>query len=294
MKAVSLYDPEWTDGDYRFRIDAYYYKQWNGFKMPFHSHPTAEMMYVISGRCTVETETESGTETFRLRKGDFILLDAEVRHRLLVGDDSPSRMLNVEFAFAPQTGAVPTLRAAAAAERALGEMLAGRRPYIVLRDTNDVYHNLKSLVLELDETGREDGWMVQLQMSELLIRVARLARQAEHDGKSYDPYVSQAIRFIRQNYDRDIQIRDIAAFVSLHPGYLQRIFRERMGRTLTDYLTELRIEKAKMLLSRTDLPVADIPEYIGINSREYFSALFKKRVGQSPAAFRQSREMFVR
>ena len=103
----------------------------------------------------------------------------------------------------------------------------------------------------------------------------------------------QATEYIHQHYDCDIQAKDIAAVVNLHPVYLQRIFKSNMNQTLTEYMAELRIEKAKMLLARTDVPIIEIADYVGFNSRQYFSALFKKHTGYSPAAYRKSVETFT-
>ena len=62
-----------------------------------------------------------------------------------------------------------------------------------------------------------------------------------------------------------------------------------MNVSITEYLTELRVEKAKMLLARTDVPIIEVADYIGLNSRQYFSMLFKKMTGMSPAAYRKSK-----
>ncbi|GGD80606.1 hypothetical protein GCM10010911_43430 [Paenibacillus nasutitermitis] len=273
--------------EYRPQILAYYYKQWINFHMGFHAHQTNEIMYVISGTCTVSTTDQM----IPMRKGDLIMLDSGVKHNLIV-DGNPCRMLNVEFVFAACEGIYPALRQLVDGSSALRQLLARREPYIVLRDPSDVYHTLKNLVTELDTPSEEQMVTVNLLISQLLIRVARLAAEEQKDSavRQIDRYVRKAVHYIHQYYDRDIQIKDIAAAVNLHPVYLQRIFKASMKQTMTEYLSELRIEKAKMLLARTDVPIIDIADYIGLNSRQYFSAMFKKYTGLSPAAYRKSRE----
>jgi AraC family transcriptional regulator, melibiose operon regulatory protein len=61
--------------------------------MPYHSHNEIEIMYVIEGKCVVET----ATETVPMKKGDLILLDSNIPHRLVVDNENPCRMLNLEF-----------------------------------------------------------------------------------------------------------------------------------------------------------------------------------------------------
>jgi YesN/AraC family two-component response regulator len=145
------------------------------------------------------------------------------------------------------------------------------------------------LVLELDSKQKDNEAMVQLLLSQLLIRIGRLAGEAEASQKPQaDIYINQATSYIHHHYDCEIQVKDIASAVNLHPGYLQRIFKASMGCTLVEYLTRLRIEKAKMLLTQTDIPVIEISQNVGFNNRQHFSSIFKKITSQSPGQYRKS------
>ncbi|MBP1992722.1 AraC family transcriptional regulator [Paenibacillus eucommiae] len=288
MDSNSLYHSKLMAGEYHPKVVAYYFKQWHGYQMPFHSHNAVEIMYVITGACRVEMEKEK----IVLKKGDFILIDANVSHRMLVDDDMQCRMLNVEFIFHPlKNDTFPCMKELAAENSALKTLLDRESPYIVLREQGEVYQTLKSLVLELDAKGEEKELMVKLLLSQLLIRISRLVVEGIHSNmQEVGGYVKKIIAYMHHNYDCDIKVKDIAASVNLHPGYLHRIFKATMNNSVMDYLTLLRIEKAKMLLAQTDIPVIDISGYIGINSRQYFSTIFKKQTGKTPVQFRKSVE----
>jgi AraC-like DNA-binding protein len=130
--------------------------------------------------------------------------------------------------------------------------------------------------------------MVRLLFAQLLLQVARLAAEARESGQEAGgQYVRQAIRYIHQHYDGELQVKDIAAAVSVHPGYLHRIFKRQTGTSVLDYVTAYRVDKAKMLLAKSDVPISDIADYIGLNSRQYFSAIFKKRTGLTPQEYRR-------
>ncbi|WP_019006727.1 helix-turn-helix transcriptional regulator [Cohnella laeviribosi] len=151
-----------------------------------------------------------------------------------------------------------------------------------------MYYTLKSLVLELDRREAEEN-LAMLLFAQLLIRIARLRAEAENKSPfGANPHVRKTVDFLYQNYDRPIQVKDIAAAANVHPGYLHRIFKAQTGQTLTEYLTALRMEKAKMLLLHTDVPVADISDYVGVGSRPYFHSLFKKHTNMTPLGFRRS------
>src|SRR5690554_5725144 len=106
MESNSLYNPLFITGEYHPKVNYYYFKQWDDFRMPFHEHNSVEIMYVITGQCQVDVADDS----YALKKGDFILIDANVTHRLIVEKDKPCRMLNIEFLFDHKTTTTPSLK----------------------------------------------------------------------------------------------------------------------------------------------------------------------------------------
>nr|WP_127587046.1 AraC family transcriptional regulator [Paenibacillus koleovorans] len=286
----SLFPALRTDTPCHPQVVAYYFKQWQGFHMPFHTHDATEIMYTIQGFCDIELQLSPlQTERVRLKKGEFILLDANVSHRLIVEDEEPCRMLNVEFRFAAHRGVMPSIQQIAAEEKQFSSLLEVETSYLVLRDPDEIYHVMKSLVLELDKAADKSETMIHLLIAQLLIRIARLRRETVSNSLvQSERYVKQSLDYMHQNYDREIQVKEIAAAVNLHPAYLQRIFKAVTGQTLIAYLTEIRMEKAQMLLLETDIPIADISEYIGVGSRQYFHMLFKAHTRFTPTDYRKS------
>jgi len=284
----SLFDSDLRAGRYSPKVYAYYFKQWEGFRMNFHRHDSTEIMYVIQGSCVVEWNEESGARSsVTLDRGELILLDADVPHRLVV--DGSCRMLNVEFGFVPHSGVLPSVKEFAEAEPSLQAMLSAPAPYLTLHDPDEAYFALKSLVLELDRQGEDGHLLDRMLLMQLLVRIGRLRKEEEQSKAPPDgQYVKISLAFLHQNYDRPITVKDVASSVNLHPGYLQRLFKEQTGKTILSVLTEIRMEKAKMLLLHTDIPVADISDYVGSGSRQYFHALFKKRFHMTPVEFRKS------
>jgi len=288
MSSYSLYKHELLTNHYHPTVNAYYFKQWESHYMDFHTHNEVEIMYVISGQCVVEAEHEM----IQMKKGDVILLDSNVPHRLLVEKGSPCRMLNIEFTFVPKNGSFPSIKELTEHSVILDRFLRLKRPYVVVKDPNEIYHSLKNLVLELDKRESSQEPMMYLLFCQLLIQLARMIVQKDETDRSkqhlqFNIYVKKAVDYLHQNYDRDIQVKDVALAVSLHSGYLHRIFKQQMNCTIMDYLTKLRIQKAKMLLKETEIPVIEISQYIGVNSRQYFSMLFKKYTGQTPNGYRK-------
>ncbi|MDF2834460.1 MAG: AraC family transcriptional regulator [Paenibacillus sp.] len=286
-----LFKRDWLEGELHPLVHAYYYKQWSDYSMDYHTHDSVEIMYAITGECRIETKPEHADVPcpYTLRRGDFMILDANVPHRLIVDERGPCRMLNVEFTMRERATALPSLRTLAEEDGLVAELAAEASPVLVLRDNDELYPLLKSLVLEMDAgEGRREA-RVQLLFAQLFVALAYIRKESlKLEDNPFDRYVKAAIQFIHHNYDRDIRVKDIAASVNLHPGYLHRVFREGTGETVTAYLNEVRMAKAIMLLAQTDIPVADICDYVGVGSRPYFHAMFKKHTGLTPIAYRRS------
>lgn len=97
----------------------------------------------------------------------------------------------------------------------------------------------------------------------------------------------QAREFMRHAYDRPISLRDIAARANLSPYHFLRVRRRAYGETPHEFLTRLRIERAKTLLARGSHNVTEACFEVGFSSLGSYSALFASRVSLSPSGYRR-------
>jgi AraC-like DNA-binding protein len=100
--------------------------------------------------------------------------------------------------------------------------------------------------------------------------------------------VRLARRILDREYDTPITIEQLSREVALSPYYLIRLFRRVYRQTPHQYLVQQRIARAKELLRTTDLPITEICVAVGFESLGSFSTLFRKAVGISPSAYRNS------
>lgn len=104
------------------------------------------------------------------------------------------------------------------------------------------------------------------------------------DMESCSLYVQQAIRFIKKNYQLDISVADIAEAVKISEGHLRRLFKQELNTKVVDYLTEYRLECAKLLMRSSD-NVNLVWKKTGFASAQYFSYVFKKKEGMLPREY---------
>ncbi|MED0678093.1 response regulator transcription factor [Aneurinibacillus thermoaerophilus] len=92
---------------------------------------------------------------------------------------------------------------------------------------------------------------------------------------------------ISKRISEELRLESLAEVVHLHPQYVSRLFKRKVGITLTEYIIRLRLEKSKYLLASTDLSVAQIGEQCGFPDSNYFSRIFRKREGIAPTEYRK-------
>lgn len=118
--------------------------------------------------------------------------------------------------------------------------------------------------------------------------IADLARSEIAGPSGAEDKIERILRFIRENYARDIDNSRLAALISYHPYYLNRLMAACMGTTLHRYLADCRLAAAERMLLSTGKTVARIAEECGFHSVSYFSNSFKKKYGMSPSFFRSA------
>ncbi len=99
--------------------------------------------------------------------------------------------------------------------------------------------------------------------------------------------VYAAKQWISQNLAQNITIKKIADYVYMNPTYFCELFKNETDETVLDYVTRLRLETARELLTRKDLKVYDVAKMVGYADAKYFSKLFKKHYGETPSTYKE-------
>jgi AraC-like DNA-binding protein len=99
--------------------------------------------------------------------------------------------------------------------------------------------------------------------------------------------LADARDFMRHAYQRPIKLPDVSAQANLSPYHFLRVYKQTFQETPHEFLTRLRIEKAKTLLARGSHNVTEACFEVGFSSLGSFSALFAHRVGLSPSEYRR-------
>ena len=103
----------------------------------------------------------------------------------------------------------------------------------------------------------------------------------------YSFITNSAINYLQENMYKPLRLTDVAKFLNLSPAHLSRIFKAESDRTIVEYLTYIRMEKAKAMLKDVKLNMTDVGLQCGFTDLNYFSRIFKKMNGYSPSEYRR-------
>ncbi|SCP98680.1 Helix-turn-helix domain-containing protein [Anaerobium acetethylicum] len=129
----------------------------------------------------------------------------------------------------------------------------------------------------------------QPELEEIPETIIRTLAEKESKEKQ-DNVVHQAKRYILQHIQENIYIEEIADQVHLNAQYLMRLFKKETGLSILEYITDERLKLAKELLAKTDYPINKVADSVGYGNYSYFTKIFKKNTGMTPAAYRQNQK----
>ena len=142
---------------------------------------------------------------------------------------------------------------------------------------------------------REPGYTqaIEALVGKLLLDTARAvtdvstisSEQPDHDVN--EALVRDMVRYLHDNYTRAIRVRDVAAQVHLSERHTNRLFRQVMGVSIKEYLTNFRLEIAAQLLLNRQSSVTEVAFATGYHDVRYFITLFRQHTGFTPAAFQR-------
>lgn len=111
--------------------------------------------------------------------------------------------------------------------------------------------------------------------------------------KRYEEDIKLACEYMKNNIEQQITLEDIAKKVNLSAGYFHKVFKEIKSMTPTQYLTELRINRAKEALKESNAPLSEIAISCGFGSQSYFNYVFTKNTSQTPKKYRDKNMIII-
>lgn len=102
--------------------------------------------------------------------------------------------------------------------------------------------------------------------------------------------LQQAMEYIHDHLTEDLSLREIATRLQMSPNYFTSLFKQSTGLSTHQYVIQCRIEKAKQLLTKPNLPIVEVSQQVGFQSQSHFINVFRKRTGMTPKTYREARK----
>lgn len=214
------------------------------------------MHYVLSGRGIFSAH---GTD-FSLRKGQMFIIHPQELTFYKAGSQDPWQYIWIGFE--------ADITMPAALQKSVLSMPELRSTFLRLKDAQRL------------SAGREQF------LCSVLWEILCALQQTDHRlAQARTDYAMQAMTFLETHYMAKISIADMADQMNLDRSYLCRLFRKRVGCSPQQYLTELRLQKAMLLMSEEHCSLSDAAFYVGYSDVASFSRAFRQKYGMPPGRY---------
>lgn len=178
----------------------------------------------------------------------------------------------------------------------MGQMAksTGRHPQIFFKNEGIPQSKLMEDLIKnfiCEYVDQRPGYQLMLQSISMAL-IIEILRQVmdDPDHKALSAYkhdIKKAIDFIEERYQDNITLEAIAKEVNISPYHLLRVFKAETGKTPFEFLTDVKIQHAKRLLTGGRFSMTEISSLCGFSNASHFSVVFKKKTGLTPSAFQK-------
>lgn len=231
-----------------------------------------QLQYAVSGRAQYTIEGNS----YNTRKGDLLIHRPGERHNVITAKSEPYICMSVVFHFGNS-------------QFPLDDLVSSTN-YLGNFHNHDIEKKLSALIFHYRQPGLVHQIHAQTQLMDILLDMNRLAGERnDHTTTSAQRHNTSRMilikNYITENYNRDIQIKDLERLSGFSRDYLIVQFKHTFGMTPIQYLIHVRVEKAKEFAVSEGLTPSEIAERVGYTDVHTFGKMFKKKTGSSLSQF---------
>lgn len=264
----------WWDGDTKFTV-------------PLHWHPETEIIYL-----------KKGTFTFTINMKEYvqeapalIFISTEIIHSIQIDAE------NEEWALVFDLGMLSFENYDGIQYKIIRPLMEGEMHFPqILRPEDEVWSEVAGLYEEMFKDAMKKELSAYLRVKAGLYNlIACLYRNGylknvvgiqEADTGKLD-ILKKVLSYIRKNYNKKLSINEIAGVAGMNAQYFCRFFKRNTGKTVTEYMNDIRINQAARRLSESEDKIIDVAGQCGYDNIGYFIKRFRQSKGISPSAYRK-------
>ena len=259
------------------------------YPMALHLHDFVEIAYILDGEAT-ETINDL---TYVVRRGDMLFINYKSTHSFV----PRGKFTYMNLCISPEVIARRLIHHSNAFEvlslSAFEELLSGGGGNVIHFSGKEL-HTIECILEEMRneyENALPDRATVLQSYLEILITklIRKLYPSFAHSDKNEEMW-QNLLLYIHENLDKKLSLVDLAKKCFYNPSYFSRVFKERFGITLADYLQKERTEYAAKLLLSTEYTTDHIATVCGYGDKSSLYRAFRKEYGVTPSEFRSQKK----
>ena len=260
--------------------------------LPNKRHTVAydcRFLYVLSGRGKILIDKGE----INLAPDTLLYYPAGIRYHLKSSPSDPMEFITVNFDFTDRYGKSGVLRPVYAENYDERLLQASQKdidePLFLEPFVTEGAQGLRSYLVKAIEISREGGEYADALISSLLSGLILEILHCQNRSLPNNKIILDATAYIKAHFKESLTNVSIAASLKYHPYYLGALFREHLGKTLREYIDEVRLTHSAELLALTDLSIYETALSCGYKTAEHFTRRFKLRYGITPTEWRKRR-----
>lgn len=244
------------------------------YRFETHAHLEYEINYVNAGCCIMG----AGEDYVPLKQGECIVINPFTPHCFMVDMRKTCKITQLEIAILHSGKVAEGIR-----------FLNPQSPFTKLKDCEPLVPVLERICFYHRTQSESEFIKAQLDFEQLSLYAALSGYiERTEKAKTAEPdRLGRLVHYINENLEEELNIEELSDMFEVSSRYIRKYFLRQMGMTCTEYITMLRVGRAKELLWDPLKSVTDVALTSGFNSSQYFCRIFKKQVGLSPAQYRR-------
>lgn len=279
-----------THGTVQYPVALY---EWNGeneWHVVPHWHEEMEWIYFQKGDFPVWINTKE----YQVHAPAFMCIHPEELHALILEKDG------IESAVVFPVDILCFERYDAAEAKVLGPLAEGKLRMPVLCQSGDAafeelsacYKEVEQMLRQMKEQKNMFYLNIKAKMLELIAvaykydLLTRQVREGREEAGTVEN-LKKVLQYIGEHYSSPIRLSELAELVNMNEQYFCRYFKKNIGKTITEYINVIRVEKAATALAETEDKIIDIASACGFDNIGYFIRRFKKEKDMTPSEYRK-------
>lgn len=269
--------PGYLDPNFPFQIKDIVYTQG---KLSFHINHVIQIVYLKKGKLYYPTNTSQVS----IKSSTLIIIPSKYKKDITCSTGAEILRIVIGESLWQEISHIATQQKV---KNSSDELVI----FPLDRDTNfEIYSITFDIKKESFIKSSGYRYIIRSKIIELFLKLNRMEISMQKPSEEHDSYydIGSIIKFIQDNYTENFSLNDLALKCNMNPAYFSRIFKQRIGTPLFQYINQIRIQKACVLLKKSNRSIIDIAYEVGYQNLSFFNRYFKKIMMMSPRKYRNS------